>query len=38
MTLVEIIHQNADWYYIGLQGGGWTWILSNLKTLRCAED
>ena len=24
--------------YTGLQGGGWTWILSNMKTLRCAEN
>ena len=41
VTKVTVVHedfQGKTATYTGLPGGGWTWILSNMKTLRCAED
>ena len=36
VTKVTVVHENFQGQtatYTGLQGGGWTWILSNMKTL-----
>ena len=36
VTQVTVVHENFQGKtatYTGLQGGGWTWILSNMKTL-----
>jgi hypothetical protein len=36
VTKVTVVHedfQGKTATYTGLQGGGWTWILSNMKTL-----
>ena len=41
VTKVTVVHegfQGKMTTYTGLQGGGWTRILSNMKMLRCAED